>query len=136
MENVILMMNYYFLKVMNKKDLKIEITRGSGPGGQHRNKVETCVTVTHIPTGFSERCQDTRSKIQNQKIAIERLEKRIRQKEIDDKNKAQNDIRREKILNTKRIRTYNFITKKVIDHRTKKMADLEKVMNGELDLLK
>ena len=121
---------------MNKKDLKIEITRGSGPGGQHRNKVETCVTVTHIPTGFSERCQDTRSKNRNLKIAIDRLEKKIIQNKIDEKNEKQNEIRKEKIQNPKRIRTYNFITKKVIDHRTKKMADLEKVMNGEIDLLK
>jgi protein subunit release factor B len=45
---------------MEKKDLKISYTRGSGPGGQHKNKVETCVTVTHLPTGLSERCQDTR----------------------------------------------------------------------------
>ena len=41
----------------NKKDYKIEYTKGTGAGGQHKNKVETCVTITHLPTGMKERCQ-------------------------------------------------------------------------------
>lgn len=120
---------------MNKKDLKISVTRGSGPGGQHKNKVETCVTVTHTPTGLSERCQDTRSKIKNQKLAIERLERKLEKQKVNEKQEANNDARLERIKNPKRIKTYNFITQKVIDHRSKKMADLQKVMNGEIDLL-
>jgi peptide chain release factor 1 len=121
---------------MEKKDLKISYTRGSGPGGQHKNKVETCVTVTHLPTGLSERCQDTRSKNRNLKIALQRLESKINQQKIDEQKKLKCEQRLEKIKNPKRIRTYNFITKKVVDHRTKKIADLEKVMNGEITLLK
>ena len=121
---------------MDKKDLKITYTRGSGPGGQHKNKVETCVTVTHKPTGLSERCQDTRSKNRNLKIALDRLERKINQQKIDEQKKLKSEQRLEKIRNPKRIRTYNYISKKVIDHRTKKIADLEKVMNGEIGLLR
>ena len=59
------------------KDFKITVTRGSGNGGQHRNKVETCVIITHMPTGLKEKCEETRSKTKNSKIAYERLVKKI-----------------------------------------------------------
>ena len=58
-------------------DFKITVTKGSGPGGQHKNKVETCVTVTHIPTGITERCQESSSQHQNIDLAKERVMKRV-----------------------------------------------------------
>ena len=66
---------------MESKEFDIRITRGSGPGGQHKNKVETCVIITHIPTGLQEKCQFTRSKLQNVKIAKKRLELKIKKLE-------------------------------------------------------
>lgn len=121
---------------LNKSDLSILYTRGSGPGGQHKNKVETCVTVTHIPTGISERCQDSRSKIKNCDTAIRRVTNRVMKLESDKKHEKINDIRKDQILDSKRIRTYNYARNIVTDHITGKKADLKKVLNGELDLLK
>jgi len=56
---------------MKKKDFSIRITKSSKPGGQNVNKVETCVIITHVPTGLQEMCQDSRSKNRNLKIAKE-----------------------------------------------------------------
>lgn len=121
---------------MNKKDFKITYTRGTGPGGQHKNKVETCVVIKHIPTGMQEKCEDTRSKERNKNLAMERLLKRIeKQKELEAHEK-QNDSRKEQIVNKKATRTYNYPRNQVTDHRTGKKANLEKVMKGNLDLLK
>ncbi|GAG81670.1 unnamed protein product, partial [marine sediment metagenome] len=53
---------------MKDKDFKITCTRGSGPGGQHRNKVESCVIVKHIPTGLQEKCEDTPNQNRNKNI--------------------------------------------------------------------
>jgi len=120
---------------MNDKDFKTEVTRGSGPGGQHKNKVETCVKITHILTGIHETCQETRSKERNLKLAKSRVVDRvlahynkIRQEEINEVRKSQ--------INTERIRTYNYKTSTVTDHRTGKKANLNRVLNGEIDLLR
>jgi len=121
---------------MKNNDFKITYTRGTGPGGQHRNKVETCVIIKHIPTGLQEKCEDTRSKHRNEKLAMERLLIRIDELKQSEKHEKQNDSRREQIINQKPIRTYNYPRNQVIDHRTGKKADLSKVMNGNLDLLK
>ena len=116
------------------KDFKIITTKGDGPGGQHKNKTESCVVITHIPTGMTERCQDTRSQLKNKTLAMDRLLKRI-----DDLKKEIND---EKIndhrvsISKERIKTYNYKTGLVTDHRTNKKALLNRVLNGELDLLK
>lgn len=63
--------------VINKKDVEVFYTRGSGAGGQHRNKVETCVTLHHKPSGIRVMCQDSRSKIKNEEIAWTELKRRI-----------------------------------------------------------
>ena len=116
------------------KDFKIQYTRGSGPGGQHKNKVETCVVIIHTPTGFSERCQDTRSQSQNQRIAMERLEKRIDAKKEAIMLERMNQWR-EASKSQGVIRTYNFARNEVRDHRTGKKANLKKVLNGDLNLI-
>ena len=120
---------------MKEKDLHIIYTLGSGPGGQHKNKVETCVVITHIPTGLRERCQDTRSKSRNLKLAKDRLFKKIQKYKDDQIQKANNEKRIELIKNQKVIRTYNYNRNEIYDHRTKTKANLKKVLNGEIDLL-
>ncbi len=117
-------------------DYKIEITKGSGPGGQHRNKVETCVKIIHIPSGITETCQETRSKTRNFNIAKKRIEDKIRDIETNKKNEQQNEFRKKQIKNTKRRRTYDFKSKIVYDHLTGKQAPLNKIMDGNLDLLR
>jgi peptide chain release factor 1 len=119
---------------MLDKDLKITITRGSGPGGQHRNKVETCVTVMHIPTGLTERCQDTRSQLKNLELAKERLLKRINDLKEAKKKEIVNN-QRIKSINIGVIRTYNFARSEVKNHINGKKANLQKVLNGDIELL-
>jgi len=119
---------------MNDKDLHIVYTKGSGPGGQHKNKVETCVTVTHMPTGLSVRCQDTRSKVQNLKRAKVRLSEKIVNFEKDKLQQKKNENRLELIKNQQVVRTYNYNRNEVYDHRTKTRHDLKKFLRGEIDL--
>lgn len=113
-------------------DFNIRITRGSGPGGQHKNKVETCVIVTHIPTGITEKCQDSRSQHRNKMLAKERVMKRVEALELQKKQDSTNEIRKNLIQNPKVIRTYNYTRNEVIDHRTKKHYPLKEFMNGEI----
>ena len=120
---------------INKKDIKVETMRGQGPGGQHRNKTDSCVRITHIPTGISVTIDD-RKQHQNKKRAFklleEKLEKLQQKKKAIDK-KAKRDI---KIKDSKYIRTYNYKSQTVKDHRTGKIAPLKKVLNeGMFELL-
>jgi peptide chain release factor 1 len=119
-----------------KNRFRITYKRGHGPGGQHKNKVETCVVVVDPETGFSETCQDTRSRARNEKIAIYRLQVRITAASMDEEDRKRNDLRKEQIKPGKAIRTYNFARDEVVDHRTGKKANLKKVLNGNLNLLK
>lgn len=119
----------------NNNEFKILITRGSGPGGQHKNKVETCVTIIHLPTGLSEKCQETRSKKRNLNLAKKRLLKKIDDIKLKQEHEAINQKRKKLIQNSKTVRTYNYATNIVHDHRTKVKHDLKKFMKGEIDLI-
>ena len=118
------------------KEFKVTYKRGSGPGGQHKNKVETCVVIVHGPTGMQEMCQDTRSRAQNEKLAMSRLTARIMQRRSEDRLLERNNLRKHQIYPQTVARSYNYPRNEVKDHRTGKKADLKKVMNGNLDLLK
>lgn len=120
---------------MNDKDFKIEVTKGSGPGGQHKNKVESCVKVTYLPLNISETCQETRSKLKNLELAKERVIKRINRHYSELKNYKKNELRKEQIEQQRR-RTYNFKTGIVVDHITGRKASLKNILDGNLDLLK
>jgi len=121
---------------MNRKDFNIITTTGTGPGGQHKNRVHTAVIITHLPTGLQEKCEDTRSQSRNKEIAMERLLTKIEKLKEQEKHKKINDLRKNQIDGTKPIRTYNYPRSEVKDHRTGKKANLDKVMKGNLDLLK
>ncbi len=122
-------------KEINMNEFKIITTTGSGPGGQHKNRVQTAVLITHIPTGLQEKCEDTRSQHRNKELAMERLLKRIAELKEHEAHEKQNDVRKKQISG-KAIRTYNYPRNQVVDHRTGKKANLDKVMKGDLDLLK
>jgi peptide chain release factor 1 len=119
---------------MDDKDLKVRFTRGSGPGGQHKNKVETCVIVTHTPSGLQERCQDTRSRERNLELAKKRLAVKLAEAEAKRVQDANNERRKELIKNQKVVRTYNFVRNEVVDHRRKTKHNLKKFMRGEIEL--
>jgi protein subunit release factor A len=122
---------------MKDKDFKIETTRSRGNGGQKVNTTDSCVIITHIPTGLKERCQDTPSQFRNKSIAMDRLVKRIDEQAAHQKHEKLNDKRNEVIEDSGRIRTYNEQRNEVVDHRTKKHASYDEVLNkGKLDLLR
>ena len=125
---------YYIYIVMKNTDYKIVYTRGSGPGGQHKNKVETCVVITHLPTGLTERCQDTRSKIQNYNLAMTRLQNKIDNLKIEHEQAMKKALRDHMIKNPKVVRTYNYQRNEVKDHATGKKHNLKQFMEGQINL--
>ena len=120
----------------NLKDVHFEYTKGTGPGGQHKNKVESACRATHIPTGL-QAYADTRSQHQSKKKALKELQKRVRQ-QADDQKAAQKKSRRDHAIhNTETIRTYDFSRGIVKDHRTGKTASLKNILQkGRLDMLR
>lgn len=118
-----------------KNELKIEYTKGKGPGGQNKNKVHSCVKLTHIPTGITVRI-DGRDRGQNYKVALKELEKRLEQSKLDEKAKERKARRDRAIKNEETIRTYDFKSGTVKDHRTGKTASIKDVLiKGKFDLI-
>lgn len=119
------------------EDLKIDVYRASGPGGQYVNKRETAVRVTHLPTGITTTSQAERNQLQNKENAITILKaKLLERKEVEELEKF-GKKRRSQIGWAKRvekIRTYNFPQDRITDHRIKKSwYNIEKIMGGKLD---
>ena len=122
---------------INPADLTIETHRASGAGGQHINKTDSAVRITHIPTGISVNCQDGRSQIQNRETAMHLIKARVYdeyQRRID---AEKGEIRRDKIGTgdrAEKIRTYNYPQNRVTDHRIGlTIQQLDRIMEGKLD---
>ncbi len=124
---------------INPVDLKIDTFRASGAGGQHINKTDSAIRITHLPTGLVVECQDERSQHKNRAKAMSVLLARLTKLE-EDKHKAEADAARHSILSSgdrsDRIRTYNYPQGRVTDHRINlTLYRLNEVMNGDLDAL-
>lgn len=121
------------------EDLRIDIFRASGAGGQHVNKTESAVRITHIPTGTVVTCQDERSQHKNKARAMKVLASRILAAERDRQNSEQSADRRAQVGSgdrSERIRTYNFPQGRCTDHRINlTLYSLDRIMEGELDAL-
>lgn len=119
------------------EDLKIETFRASGPGGQHLQKTESAVRITHLPTGITASCQSSRLQAENKKTALEVLRARLLEKQEKVKIKEAQEKRRTQIGRAERyekIRTYNFPQNRATDHRVKKSwHNLDKIMEGNLE---
>lgn len=125
--------------VINPADLRIDTYRSSGAGGQHINKTDSAVRITHLPTGLVVECQDERSQHRNKERAMSVLLARLTKLQ-DDKRKAEEDQARHDILSSgdrsDRIRTYNFPQGRVTDHRINlTLYRLDEVLNGDMDPL-
>ena len=123
---------------LNLSDVEFQAYKGSGPGGQARNKLSNAIRAIHKPTGMNV-CIDSRSQFQNKKQAVSVLAAKLEasQKEKQEQNLSSN---RQKQLGgmgrSDKFRTYNFKKKRVVDHRTgNKTTRIEEVMNGRFDLL-
>lgn len=113
------------LETFSMADVREEHIRGSGPGGQHRNKVATGVRFTHLPTGIQAEATDSRSQAHNKKTAFRKLVERLIERwtpEVDDTGRGP----------VKRIRTYNEKRREVKDHRTGVVLDYHDVLDGNI----
>lgn len=121
---------------INPADLRIDTYRASGAGGQHVNRTESAVRITHIPTGTVVECQDERSQHKNKARAMSLLQSKILRSEQEKQQQAQSEHRRNLVGTgdrSERIRTYNFPQGRVTDHRINlTLYQLDEVMEGAL----
>ena len=122
---------------IDEKDLKIDTYRSSGAGGQHVNKTESAIRITHIPTGIVVACQDERSQIKNRERAMSILRSKLYEFY---KGKQDEELKKERRSQvgtgdrSERVRTYNYPQGRVTDHRVNLTSyNLEGVLNGDLD---
>lgn len=122
---------------INPTDLKIDVFRASGAGGQHINKTESAVRITHLPTGVVVECQDERSQHKNKDKAMKILRSRLYEALLEEQNDKIASERKSQVgtgNRSERIRTYNFPESRVTDHRIGlTLYRLEYILNGNLD---
>ncbi|GAB3069870.1 peptide chain release factor 1 [Pedococcus soli] len=123
--------------VIDTNDLKIDVYRSSGPGGQSVNTTDSAVRITHLPTGTVVSCQNEKSQLQNKESAMRVLRARLHQLAQDAADAEASAARRSQIRTvdrSERIRTYNYPENRLSDHRTGfKSYNLDTVLDGELD---
>ena len=121
---------------IDKNDLRVDTFRASGAGGQHVNKTDSAVRLTHIPSGLVVECQDGRSQHKNKEKALSLLAAKLKQQEID--NQQETIASERKILvgtgdRSEKIRTYNFPQGRMTDHRIKlTQHNLDQIMDGDI----
>ena len=121
---------------IDEKDLKVDTYRSSGAGGQHVNKTESCIRMTHIPTGIVVTCQDERSQIKNREKALKVLKSRLYDHYNSEYRKEYDENRKSQIGTgdrSERIRTYNFPQGRITDHRIGlTLYSLENFLSGDI----
>ncbi len=122
---------------INENDLKIDVFRSGGAGGQNVNKVETAIRITHNPTGLVVICQDERSQLKNKLKAMKVLRSRLYEMELEKRAKETSSQRKEMVKTgdrSEKIRTYNFPQNRLTDHRIGlTLYNLTDVMEGDLE---
>lgn len=122
---------------IEQKDLRIDVYRSGGAGGQHVNTTDSAVRITHIPSGIVVTCQDERSQIKNREKAMKLLKSRILEAEILKANEERSETRKSQVGSgdrSERIRTYNYPQNRLTDHRINlTVYNLDRVLEGELN---
>ena len=124
---------------IDPKDLRVDTYRAQGAGGQHVNKTESAVRITHIPSGIVAACQDEKSQHKNRAKAMKMLRAKLYDKEREERDEERAASRRSQVGSgdrSERIRTYNFPQGRVTDHRINlTLHKIDRIMEGELDEL-
>ena len=124
---------------INPSDIKMDVFRASGAGGQHINKTSSAVRLTHIPTGIIAECQTERSQFQNREYAMKLLKSRLYEIEKSKQDKALEDSRRSQVGSgdrSEKIRTYNYPQGRITDHRIgMSIFQMDNFLNGDIDEL-
>ena len=122
---------------LDPSELRIDVFRASGAGGQHIQKTDSAVRITHLPTGLVVECQDERSQIQNKARAMQILASRIYAAQVEAQHAKEASERKSLIGSgdrSERIRTYNYPQGRVTDHRINlTLYKLDAIMNGDLE---
>src|SRR5688572_22130747 len=122
---------------VEEKDLRIDVFRSSGPGGQSVNTTDSAVRITHVPTGIVVSCQNEKSQLQNRDQAMRILRARLLAAAEEEASAEASDARRSQVRTvdrSERIRTYNYPENRISDHRTGyKAYNLDHVLDGDLD---
>jgi len=122
---------------INPADLRVDVFRSTGPGGQSVNTTDSAVRITHLPTGMVVSCQDEKSQLQNREKALRILRARLLKMEQDRLQREQAEERRSQVGTgdrSERIRTYNFPQGRVTDHRVGlTLYRLEEILQGDID---
>jgi peptide chain release factor 1 len=118
-------------------DLRIDVYRSSGPGGQSVNTTDSAVRITHVPTGIVASCQNEKSQLQNREQALRILRARLLAAAQEEADREASDARRSQVRTvdrSERVRTYNFAENRIADHRVNfKAYNLDQVLDGDLD---
>lgn len=124
---------------INPADIKMEVFRSSGAGGQHVNKTSSAVRLIHVPTGIVAECQTERSQLQNREYAMRLLKSRLYEKEKAEQDAKLANERKSQVGSgdrSEKIRTYNYPQGRITDHRIgMSIFQFENFLNGDLDEL-
>ena len=122
---------------INPADIKVDVFRSSGPGGQSVNTTDSAIRITHLSTGIVVSCQDEKSQLKNKEKALKVLRSKLLSQKQEEESQKRGEMRRDQIgsaMRSEKIRTYNFPQDRVTDHRVgKSWHNLDKIMDGEIE---